>query len=339
MAEPTDIAGNGRVANSEKAGKYYSIFLNTMASVAKGFDAKIIKNVGDGLVCYFPKTSDRKDDSAFQDVIGFGVTAMAARHNINRIIREEKLPSAINYRISVDYGKVEVAETVASGGEEDLFGSPMNLCAKINTIAPINGIAIGHNLYQIIKSLFSESFSFHSTYSKYYDFEKIGEYTWKEERSQQHISYPVYSIIASKDRTKEDFFVNQRLELKQKNSHSIMIVDDEQDILLTYNSMLYGEGYKVETFSNPHEALLRFAHADKYYYDLVILDIRMPSLNGLQLYHRLKAINKDIKILFLSALEASEEISSVIPELKYNDIISKPVSKEYFVGKINALLQ
>jgi two-component system, OmpR family, response regulator ChvI len=118
-----------------------------------------------------------------------------------------------------------------------------------------------------------------------------------------------------------------------------MIVDDEQDILLTYNSMLYGEGYKVETFSNPHEALLRFAHADKYYYDLVILDIRMPSLNGLQLYHRLKAINKDIKILFLSALEASEEISSVIPELKYNDIISKPVSKEYFVGKINALLQ
>jgi two-component system response regulator ChvI len=318
MAEPTDIAGNSRVTNSEKSGKYYSIFLNTMASVAKGFDAKIIKNVGDGLVCYFPKTSDRKDDSAFQDVIGFGVTAMAARHNINRIIREEKLPSAINYRISVDYGKVEVAETVASGGEEDLFGSPMNLCAKINTIAPINGIAIGHNLYQIIKSLFSESFSFHSTYSKYYDFEKIGEYTWKGEGGQQHISYPVYSIIASKDRTKEDFFVNQRLELKQKNSHSIMIVDDEQDILLTYNSMLHGEGY---------------------YYDLVILDIRMPSLNGLQLYHRVKAINKDIKILFLSALEASEEISSVIPELKYNDIIRKPVTKDYFVEKINALLQ
>jgi two-component system, OmpR family, response regulator ChvI len=339
MAESTEIAGNSHIANSEKSGKYYSIFLNAMASVAKGFDAKIIKNVGDGLVCYFPKTSDRKDDSAFQDVIGFGVTAMAARRNINKIIHEEKLPSAINYRISVDYGKVEVAETVASGGEEDLFGSPMNLSAKINTIAPINGIAIGHNLYQIIKSLFSESFSFHSTYSKYYDFQQIGEYTWKEERSQQHISYPVYSIITNKDRTREDFFVNQRLELKQKNSRNIMIVDDERDILLTYNSMLYEEGYTVETFSNPHEALLHFAHADKYYYDLVILDIRMPSLNGLQLYHRLKAINKDIKILFLSALEVSEEITSIFPELKYGDIIRKPISKENFVGKINALLQ
>ncbi|HKI06912.1 MAG TPA: response regulator [Nitrososphaeraceae archaeon] len=331
-----DIAGNSYIANSEKTRKYYSIFLNTIASIAKGFDAKIIKNVGDGLVCYFPKTSDRKNDSAFQDIIGFGVTAMAARHNINRIMHEKKLPYAINYRISVDYGRVEVAETVASGGEEDLFGSPMNLCAKINSIAPINGMAIGYNLYQILKGLFSDSLSF--SYSKYYDFQQIGKYTWKED-NQQHISYPVYSIIVNKDRNKEDFFANQRLELKQNDTHNIMIVDDEQDILVTYNSMLYGEGYNVKTFSNPHEALLHFAHADKSYYDLIILDIRMPNLNGLQLYHRLKAINKDVKILFLSALEASEEISSVFPELKYGDIIRKPISKEHFVEKINALLQ
>ncbi|HJR46989.1 MAG TPA: response regulator [Nitrososphaeraceae archaeon] len=336
MAEPMDIAGNSYIANSEKTRKYYSIFLNTIASIAKGFDAKIIKNVGDGLVCYFPKTSDRKNDSAFQDIIGFGVTAMAARHNINRIMHEKKLPYAINYRISVDYGRVEVAETVASGGEEDLFGSAMNLCAKINSIAPINGMAIGYNLYQILKGLFSDSLSF--SYSKYYDFQQIGKYTWKED-NQQHISYPVYSILVNKDRNKEDFFANQRLELKQNDTHNIMIVDDEQDILVTYNSMLYGEGYNVKTFSNPHEALLHFAHADKSYYDLIILDIRMPSLNGLQLYHRLKAINKDVKILFLSALEASEEISSVFPELKYGDIIRKPISKEHFVEKINALLQ
>jgi two-component system, OmpR family, response regulator ChvI len=336
MAEPMDIAGNSYIANSEKTRKYYSIFLNTIASIAKGFDAKIIKNVGDGLVCYFPKTSDRKNDSAFQDIIGFGVTAMAARHNINRIMHEKKLPYAINYRISVDYGRVEVAETVASGGEEDLFGSPMNLCAKINSIAPINGMAIGYNLYQILKGLFSDSVSF--SYSKYYDFQQIGKYTWKGD-NQQHISYPVYSIIVNKDRNKEDFFANQRLELKQNDTHNIMIVDDEQDILVTYNSMLYEEGYNVKTFSNPHEALLHFAHADKSYYDLIILDIRMPSLNGLQLYHRLKAINKDVKIIFLSALEASEEISSVFPELKYGDIIRKPISKEHFVEKINTLLQ
>jgi response regulator RpfG family c-di-GMP phosphodiesterase len=52
----------------------------------------------------------------------------------------------------------------------------------------------------------------------------------------------------------------------------------------------------------------------------------------------LKTINKDIKILFLSALEASEEITSVFPELKYGDIIRKPISKENFVEKISTLL-
>jgi CheY-like chemotaxis protein len=130
----------------------------------------------------------------------------------------------------------------------------------------------------------------------------------------------------------------QQLGLEQNAPPNIMIVDDEQDILLTYDSILRGEGYNVETFSNPHDALLHFIHADKSYYDLVILDIRMPNLNGLQLYHRLKAVDKDIKIFFLSALEASKEIASIYPELKHGDIVKKPIEKEYFVEKINKLL-
>jgi two-component system response regulator ChvI len=335
LSEPIDVEGYSHITSLDKAGKYYSIFLNTMASIAKGFDAKIIKNVGDGLVCYFPKTSDPCNYAAFGDVIGFGVTAMAARHNINTMLHEEKILAAINYRISIDYGRVEVAETVASGGAEDLFGSPMNLCAKINTKATINGTVIGHNLYQILKGLFSDSLLFN--YSKYYDLRQTGEYILKKEDNQEHISYPIYSIIANK-KNNEDILTDQRLESEQKATRNIMIVDDEQDILLTYNSMLHSEGYNVETFSNPHEALLHFVHTDKSYYDLVILDIRMPNLNGLQLYHRLKAIDKDIKILFLSALEASEEITSIFPELKHGDIIRKPISKEDLVGKVSALL-
>ena len=67
MAEPMDIAGSGHIVDSgDKDREYYSIFLNTIAGIAKGFDGKIIKNVGDGLVCYFPKTSDHKSDSAFK---------------------------------------------------------------------------------------------------------------------------------------------------------------------------------------------------------------------------------------------------------------------------------
>jgi two-component system, OmpR family, response regulator ChvI len=333
LSDPTDFRGNIQIINSVKARKYYSIFLNTMASIAKGFDAKIIKILDDGLICYFPKTSDLRDDAAFSDVIGFGITVMAARHNINTMMHEEKIPTSVNYRVSIDYGNVEVAETVASGGT-DLFGSVMNLCSKINAKATINGLVIGHNLYQVLRRLSdSQLFSF----GKYFDIQQIGEHTWYKGDNQEHISYLVYSIIANKDRNK-DPFANRQLELEQKTTPNIMIVDDEQDILLTYNSMLYGEGYNIETFSNPHEALLHFIHADKSYYDLVILDIRMPNLNGLQLYHRLKAIDKNTKILFLSALEASEEITSIFPELKHGDIIRKPISKEQLVEKISTLI-
>lgn len=307
-----------------------------MAVIARGFDAKIIKALGDGMVCYFPKTLELSNHSAFLDVIGYGASAMAARDTINATMHEEDLPTA-NYRISFDYGKVEVAETMASGGAEDLFGSPMNLCSKINTYAPINGMVIGYNLYQILKEQYSSSLSFDC--SKYFDFKQIGHCNWKEGENQKHISYPIYSIILNKDKSKDYLFVNQQLEKRQNNAHNIMIVDDENDILITYNSILSEEGYNVETFTNPHEALLHFVHVDKSYYDLVILDIRMPNLNGLQLYHRLKAINKDIKILFLSALEASEEIASIFPELKHGDIIGKPISNENFVKKINALVQ
>jgi two-component system response regulator ChvI len=305
-----------------------------MASIVKGFDAKIVKTMGDGLVCFFPKTSDIRNDAAFEDVIGFGVAAMAARQNINTMMHEEKIRADVNYRISIDYGKVEVAETSASGGADDMFGLAMNLCSKINTKAPINGLAIGHNLYQTLKRI---SYSYLFSYGKFFELQQIGEHVWKKGDNQEYNSYPVYSIISNEDRN-GSLFANQHSRSEQKATRNIMIVDDEQDILLTYSSMLHGEGYNIETFSNPHEALLHFIHADKSYYDLVILDIRMPNLNGLQLYHRLKVIDKDIKILFLSALEASEEITSMFPELKQGDIIRKPISKENFVEKLSTLL-
>jgi hypothetical protein len=76
----------------------------TIVSIARSFDAKIVKNLGDGLVCYFPKTYNPTDESAFKDVIECGLTIIAARHIINTKFCEEKLPT-VNYRISADYGK------------------------------------------------------------------------------------------------------------------------------------------------------------------------------------------------------------------------------------------
>ncbi len=72
-------------------------------------------------------------------------------------MNSENLPP-VSYRISADYGKVEVA-TSASSKSKDLFGSTMNVCAKINPLAEPNGIVIGGDLHQVM-----QSFSFTTEY-------------------------------------------------------------------------------------------------------------------------------------------------------------------------------
>ncbi len=63
----------------------------------------------------------------------------------------------------------------------------------------------------------------------------------------------------------------------------------------------------------------------------MIMDIRMPQLNGLQLYQRLKAINSSVRILFVTALDAAVELISVLPDIEVNRVIMKPVSRDRFL--------
>ena len=130
-----DIVNSTRVTSSinnpEKVRKYYEIFLNTLAAIARNFGAKIIKNVGDCLILCYPRTSDTSNKSAFNDVLECCITMVEARNTINQKLREEGLPS-LSYRISTDYGRVEVARS-ATSRSNDLFGPTMNMCSKINS--------------------------------------------------------------------------------------------------------------------------------------------------------------------------------------------------------------
>lgn len=101
-----------------------------------------------------------------------------------------------------------------------------------------------------------------------------------------------------------------------------MLVDDEQDVLYSFHAALTNIGYDVETFSDSQEALKRFSEVGRSHFGLVILDVRMPGLNGLELYTRLKSINRNVKILFVSALDAGLEPLSILPELRQDDILS-----------------
>jgi CheY-like chemotaxis protein/predicted transcriptional regulator len=121
------------------------------------------------------------------------------------------------------------------------------------------------------------------------------------------------------------------------NNLHIMIVDDEPDVLLTYESFLAFTGFNVNSFEDSYQALKAFA-SDPKLYDLIILDIRMENLNGLQLYQSMKAMNSSSKIIFASALDAAKELTTVLPDIGFGEIIKKPVDKENFVKTVKTAL-
>ena len=60
----------------------------------------------------------------------------------------------------------------------------------------------------------------------------------------------------------------------------------------------------------------------------------MPGINGIQLYSKIKIMNPDIKVLFLSALDGVEELLSIFPEVNRNQIINKTINLDEFILKI-----
>ena len=91
---------------------------------------------------------------------------------------------------------------------------------------------------------------------------------------------------------------------QEKSRLNIRLVEDESDTLLTYRAFLASEGYNVDAYLDSFEALKQFVNLNCPYYDLVITDIRMPGLNGLQMYQKMKSIDDSVNVLFVSALDA-----------------------------------
>lgn len=118
---------------------------------------------------------------------------------------------------------------------------------------------------------------------------------------------------------------------------NIILIDDDPDILLTFQSFLSAEGFNVQTFSESYEAL-KFLTSRPTQHSVVITDIRMANLNGIQLYQMLKSVHKNMKVIFLSALDSADEILSMFPEIKRSDIIRKPVEKDEFVNRVKSAI-
>ena len=112
----------------------------------------------------------------------------------------------------------------------------------------------------------------------------------------------------------------------------ILIVDDDTDITLAFKKGLENDGFKVDVFNDPVEALSNF-EASKY--DLLLLDIRMPKMNGFELYKEMDKIDNDVKVCFITAFEVYyEALREVFPSLEVECFIRKPIELGSLVKRI-----
>jgi DNA-binding NtrC family response regulator len=120
----------------------------------------------------------------------------------------------------------------------------------------------------------------------------------------------------------------------------VMVVDDERDILSILKRGLESKNrFQVDTFMDAESALESLKENSDDYYDLVLTDIRMPKINGFELYRRIKESNPHMKIVFITAFEINkDEFSKVIPSVDVIDFISKPVSMSTLITKLNSIL-
>ena len=118
----------------------------------------------------------------------------------------------------------------------------------------------------------------------------------------------------------------------------IMVVDDEHDLTLFYQMCLEYYGFEVETYNDPKEALSNFKPD---YYDLIILDIKMPNMDGFELYKEIKEKDPAARACFLTAsgLYYKEFRTREYNALDKELFIRKPIGNEELIKEINHLIR
>ena len=120
----------------------------------------------------------------------------------------------------------------------------------------------------------------------------------------------------------------------------VLFVDDEPDHSLTLKMILEENGFKVDTFTDPLLALQNFKEQDGMY-DMIILDIKMPEMNGFELYRQIKKIDDKAKVCFLTAgeMDYDEQFrKELFPALDNNCYIQKPIENETLIKRLNRIM-
>jgi DNA-binding response OmpR family regulator len=124
---------------------------------------------------------------------------------------------------------------------------------------------------------------------------------------------------------------------KRSAKKSIFLVDDEHDNNLIFTIGLQDAGFEVDAYTDAELALSAFKPD---YYDLLLLDIKMPKMDGYELYEKLKKIDDKVKVCFLTASERyKEEHRPSFLSSSSTSFIIKPVTVDDLVKKVNEMIK
>jgi CheY-like chemotaxis protein len=178
-------------------------------------------------------------------------------------------------------------------------------------------------------------------------------YSNNDDRHQQHYLSESSSLANS------DYIKNQRSKLdtiiktetKERPQplspfiKRILLVDDDPDITLTFKAGLDGHyhGYsdkkkrfEIYTYNDPLFVLKEFK---PHFYDLLLIDIYMPNMDGFQLYEKILELNVNIRVCFMSGLVVNiHALRELYPKVSFGCYIEKPVSIEYLIERLAAEL-
>jgi DNA-binding response OmpR family regulator len=118
----------------------------------------------------------------------------------------------------------------------------------------------------------------------------------------------------------------------------VLIVDDEPDVILTLKIVLEENGFKVDSFTDTLLALQNFKEKDGMY-DIIILDIKMPKMNGFELYRQIKKIDDKVKVCFLTASEMYyDAYEDIFNTLDVKCFIQKPIENKELIDRLNKIM-
>jgi two-component system, OmpR family, response regulator ChvI len=130
----------------------------------------------------------------------------------------------------------------------------------------------------------------------------------------------------------------EQIDTTSIKSKRVMLVEDEDDIVILFEMILGSDTeLKLDSFTEPFAALNNFISG---LYDLIMIDITMPKMNGFELYYKIRKLDDKVKVCFLTAGEMyDEEIrKESFPELDINCFIRKPIANQDLIQRVKDIL-